>query len=209
VGLLLAAWLAGACRNREVAFPVGLEPLESNTAPWPQGSTSDPYPEELSMVAGEDDWLWAHARGYVKAPLTTVWEALRDLDVDVDRRRVDDYSWTWDVPQDYDYCYRIHVVVEDIVTVEWDLDWNHGAVNGTTEDPEAVGVRFFKSDGSSFIDMQIGSISAYKLEDDITAIELIEHLDASMTEESDVTGYLQDLYTDVVAYSHGEPLPSY
>ena len=90
LGLLLAAWAAGACRNREVAFPVGLEPLETNTAPWPQGSANDPYPEELSMVSGEDDWLWAHARGYVKAPLLTTWEALRDLDVDVDRRRSDD-----------------------------------------------------------------------------------------------------------------------
>jgi hypothetical protein len=201
--------LAACWGNKEVAFPPGLEPLEPNKAPWPEGTGADPYPEELVLVSGQDELLWAHGRGYVHASIGDTWEALRDLDVDVDRRRAADWWWTWDVPQAYDYCYRITVVVEDLVTLEWDIDWNHGVVNGTVEDPEAVGIRFFKSGGSSLIDLQAGSIALYRLEDDLTAIELIEQLDAPMTDEEDLTTYLSDLFASVVAYVHGEPLPTY
>ncbi len=207
--LAVATALCGCWGNKEMEFPPGLEPLETNRAPWPEGTDSDPYPEELEVVGGEEDWIWGHSRGYVHASLATTWEAMRDLEVDVDRRRVDEYSWDWDVPQGYDYTYRIHLLVDDIVTVEWDVDWNHGVVTGTLDEPEAVAVRFFKSDGTSFIDMLAGSIAAYKLEDEVTAIEMIEQLDAAATSVEDVTQFLEDFYVDVVAYSHGEPLPEY
>ncbi|MFH1469921.1 MAG: hypothetical protein ABIO70_36390 [Pseudomonadota bacterium] len=201
--------LAGCWGNKDLSYPPGLEPLETNVAPWPEGSADEPYPEALELVSGEGDLLWAHGRGYVHAPLATTWEALRQLDVDVDRRRVAEWSWTWDVPQDYDYCYRIHVLVQDLIDLEWDIDWHHGVVNGDLGDPEAVGIRFFKSEGTSLIDLQAGSISAFRIDDETTAIELIEQLDAPATGEEDLTQYLSDLFDDTVAFSHGRPLPEY
>jgi hypothetical protein len=206
----LACLLGVGCwGNKDLTFPPGLEPLETNLAPWPEGTEDDPWPETLELVSGEGDLLWAHGRGYVHAPLPDTWEALRDPDVDVDRRRVASWTVSYDVPQDYDYCYRIHVVVEDIVTLEWDIDWHHGVVNGDLDDPEAVGVRFFKSEGSSLIDLQAGSIAAFSLDDTTTALELIEQLDAPATSEEDLTSYLQDFFDSIVAYVHGRPLPEY
>jgi hypothetical protein len=204
-----AALLMGCWGNKEVEFPPGLEPLEVNVAPWPEPRGDEEYPETITLVSGEDEWLWAHARAYVHASLPVTWEALRDPDVNADRRRLASWEVSWDVPQEYDYCYRLHVVVEDIVTLEWDIDWKHGVINGSVDDPEAIGVRWFKSDGSSLIDMQAGSIAAYALEDDITALEVVYQLDAPATSEEDLVEYVGDLYADVVAWVHGEPLPVY
>ncbi len=200
---------AGCWGNKEIEFPPGLEPLATNTAPWPEASAGDDYPEEIELVSGEDDFLWAHARAYVHADLATTWEALRDPDVNADRRRLASYQVDYDVPQEYDYCYQIHVVVEDIVTLEWTIDWNHGVINGSLDEPEAVGVRWFKSDGSSIIDMQAGSISAYQLDTEITALEIVYQIDAPVTTTDDLEEFVGDLYADVVAWVHGEPLPSF
>ena len=201
--------LAGCWGNKEVEFPAGLEPLEANTAPWPEAAGGDDYPEALELVSGQDEWLWAHGRGYVHASLADTWEALRDPDVNVDRRRVASFETTWDVPQEYDYCYRIHMVVEDLVTLEWDIDYNHGVINGSLDAPEVVGIRWFKSEGSAFIDMLVISIAAYELEDDVTALEFVYWLDATATSEEDLPQYLTDLFVDVVAFAHDEPLPEY
>jgi hypothetical protein len=201
--------LVGCWGNKEVEFPPGLEPLAVNKAPWPEPTGSQDYPETIELISGEDEFLWAHARGYVHADLTTTWEALRDPDVNADRRRLESWEVSWDVPQEYDYCYRLHVVVVDLVTLEWDIDWNHGVINGSLEEPEAIGVRWFKSEGSSLIDMQAGSIAAYALDDETTAIEVIYQIDAPVTTEQDLLDYVGDLYIDVVAWVHGEPLPSY
>lgn len=207
--LIMLSLLAGCWGNKEVEFPPGLEPLEANTAPWPEPTGSQDYPEDIVLVSGEDEWLWVHARAYVHADLTTTWEALRDPDVNADRRRLASWDVTWNVPQEYDYCYRLHVVVEDIVTLEWDIDWNHGVINGSVEEPEAVGVRWFKSDGTSLIDMQAGSVAAYQLDEGTTALEIVYQIDAPVTTEEDLLDYVGDLFTDVVAWVHGEPLPSY
>ena len=203
------AVLAGCWGNKEVEFPPGLEPLEPNTAPWPEPRGGDDYPEDIELVSGEDEVLWVHARAYVHADLPTTWEALRDPDVNADRRRLESWEVTWDVPQEYDYCYRIHVVVVDLVTLEWDIDWHHGVINGTLDDPEAVGVRWFKSDGSSLIDLQAGSIAAYRLDEAVTALEIIYQIDAPVTTEEDLLEFVGDLYADVVAWVHGDPLPSF
>ncbi len=208
--LPLAALLTLGCwGNKEVEFPPGLEPLAVNTAPWPEPTAGQDYPEEIELVAGEDDFLWVHARAYVHADLPTTWEALRDPDVNADRRRLASWEVDYDVPQTYDYCYQLHVVVEDIVTLEWTIDWNHGVINGSLDEPEAVGIRWFKSDGSSLIDMQAGSISAYQLDAEITALEIVYQIEAPVTTTDDLLEFVGDLYADVVAWVHGEPLPTY
>ncbi len=201
--------LVGCWGNKEVEFPPGLEPLAVNTAPWPEPAGGQDYPEAIELVSGEDEFLWVHARAYVHAGLSTTWEALRDPEVNADRRRLASWEVDYDVPQAYDYCYRLHVVVEDIVTLRWDIDWNHGVIIGSLDEPEAVGIRWFKSEGSSLIDMQAGSISATQLEDEVTALEIIYQIDAPVTTEEDLLEFVGDLFADVVAWSHGEPLPSF
>jgi hypothetical protein len=129
--------------------------------------------------------------------------------VNVDRRRVDRWSWSSAENRNCDVSYIIHNAVEDIVTVEFDVTWCHGLVEGRSDAPEVVGIRFQKTDGSDFIDSMVASVTLYALEEDITAIECIEHLDAIMVGPEDVTATLSDLHASAVAWVHGEPLPNW
>ncbi|MDP6934202.1 MAG: hypothetical protein QGG40_14855, partial [Myxococcota bacterium] len=120
----LTVLILGCNRSVVTTFPDGLEPLEDeNLAPDP-GTASDPYPETVEVVHGEtDEYGWAHSRGYVLEDLTTVWEALRNPDVFVDRREADEWDAEEQEDPDYDYVILAHHVVYDLVTVEWWNNW--------------------------------------------------------------------------------------
>lgn len=195
----LALSLAGCFGEEKTEFPPGLEPLEENTAEAPT-SNDEPYPEVLSMRRGRDDYDWVHARAYVHAPISRTWEALRDIDVCVDDGRVDDWSVTWDVEEGYDYSYRIHNVAEDIVTVEFDITWRHGAAEGTRDDPEVVGIRYQKTDGTEFIEILRGSIVLTSVEDDVTELDMVEHLQAAAGGTPEIEAYFQDVFDDTLAF---------
>lgn len=208
---MVALWLValslpglGACRDPDPEFPAGLGPLEENQAPWPAGDA----PEALAVVSGErDGYAWAHARGWVHASVAETWAALQDPAVAVDRRRVDEWTVTGLAPT-WDVAFLIHNVVHDVVTVEFDVEWQHGVVAGDTEAPEAVGARFDKTGGTEFIERMQGSVILVE-DGDVTAVELQEHLEAILTGVEEVENYLLDLHADLVARVHDEPLPEH
>jgi hypothetical protein len=196
--------LLAACRPDEVSFPARLAPLEPNRAEWP-----DAAEEGLAVVSGGDsDLWWAHSRGYVHAPPALVWAALADPAVVVDRREVDVWEVTPDV-LDFDRSWLTHHVVEDVLTVDYDLTWAWEVQAGTDALPERVVAQWEKTAGTPFIDVLSGSIVLEGHPDDpsITALSVVEHLKASLRDDETITAYLRDLHTSVVAASHGEPLP--
>ncbi len=201
-GLFWLALSTGACFGDEkTEFPPGLEPLEENRAA-PPVSQDETYPQVLSFARGTGDFDWVHARGYVHAPISRTWEALRDIDVCVDDGRVNDWSVTYDVEDGYDYSYRIHNVSEDIITVEFDITWRHGAVEGTIDDPELVAIRYKKTNGTEFIDLLEGSIVLTPVEDDVTALDMVEHLDAAAGGTPEIEAYFDDVFSDTLAFVH-------
>jgi hypothetical protein len=203
--LLPAALLAvlSACfggGDDETVFPAGLEPLEANKAEFPADGS-----ETLALASGEgEEWDWTHARGYVHAPLALTWEALQQPEVDVDRRRVEEYEVTFDVEPDYSPSYRIDQKVVDIVTVEYSLTWRHGEV-----EPGVAAVRWQKTEGSALIELLEGSITLTG-DEETTAIEIVEHLGSPAQDDIEsMELYLTDLHASVVAYTNGEDLPTY
>lgn len=211
--VLFATLLVGCFDNVQTAFPEGLEPLEAvNQAPDPAPVEGDPYPEELSSIRSyapdtAESTPSVHARAYVHAPLAAVWEALRNPDVDADRRVFS--SWTvmpLDEPE-YDYSYIVHAVITNLVTVEYDVTWRHGVVLGTLDDPELIAVRYQKTFGSSAIQDLRGSIVARAVTPDVTEIQIIEYLRAVSATHANIESFLHDMFGGVLALSHGEPLP--
>jgi hypothetical protein len=210
---------AGACAlAKEVTeFPPGLEPLEDNRAPWPE-ERGDDTPESLGEASGEGfdedleaDYSWCHARGYVKKPLRKVYSAIRVPRVGVDRRQVHEFDVEWGVEPEYTHSYVIHNTVNDIITVEYDITWRHGAVEGTESEPLGVGSRWQKTEGSTVIEMIRGSVYSFEVDESTTALEMVLHqrsLRVSLDPELCRT-YLQDFFVDILAESHGEPLPAY
>jgi hypothetical protein len=193
--------LALACHH-ELEFPDGLEPLEENLAPPPEGS--EDWPETLSLVSGEDDFNWTHGRGYVREAVETVIAAVEDPDVGVDRRRVASWDVEMDTEPEYDVSYAVHTVVEDIVTVEYDLAWRHGIVSDGV-----LGTRWQKTEGDALIDLIEGSLVTAETVNGVTEVQFIYHLQAPMTSTEDTEQYVSDFYASILAVAHGEPLPTY
>lgn len=196
--------------KEEIVFPPGLEPLEENRAPWPTGTQNDPYPETIEVISGESDsYYWAHGRGFIQAPIEETWQALQDPEVNVDRRKVDSWSSSRMEVPNCEIAYVIHNRVDDVVTVEFDVTWCHGQVAGESGDPDIVGIRFQKTDGSDFIDSMLGSLVLYRKEKTVTAVEYIEHLDAIMVGTPEVENTIKDLHASAVAKVHDNPLPTW
>ena len=197
----------GIFKDKEVVFPAGLEPLETSTAPAPEG---EGHPEELALVNGEsDDFIWAHGRGYLQTTVGEVWDALQIEEVLVNRRAVDEWTFTSDVDSDFEASFRVHNVVHDVVTVEFDVDWRMGSEKEGEETHETLGVRFAKTEGTVFITLMEGSIVAWPLEDGVVELELVWHLRAAQEEVSQMTNFMEDLFGELRATVHGEALPSY
>ncbi len=212
--VLAAVLLVGCFDQVDTPFPPGLEPLEAeNLAPDPAPVDGDPYPEQLSTVRSyaldtTDRTPSVHARAYVHAPLATVWEALRNPDVDADRRVFSSWSsMPLDEPE-YDYSYIVHAVIVNVITVEYDVTWRHAVVLGTLEEPELIAVRYQKTFGSTAIQDLRGSIVARAVTPDVTEIEIIEYLRSVSSGHTAIESFLHDMYEEVLALSHGEPLPA-
>jgi len=202
--------LALGCHDVDTPFPEGMEPLEDNLASCPEGTGAHPYPEEIVLVSGTSEaFAWTHACAYVLAPAVDTWEALQQPDVVVDRRRVAEWSATFDVEEGYDFSMRIHQLVRDIITVEYDVTWRHVLVEGRTTAPEVLALRWQKTFGASVIDVLEGSAVVRAVDDDVTELELIEHLHAPTQGSGTIESFLTDLHTDVVAWVNGEELPEY
>lgn len=209
--LVLALGLA-ACggKSETTEFPEGLEPLEDMKADYPDGRTGDSWPETLNVVSGDDeDYAWSHACGYIAAPIAEVWAAFAEPDNVVDRRRVQEWDVTWDVEEGYDVSFELANTSYDIVTVEFDIDWREGVVDGTVDDPSTVGLRWQKVSGTDLIDLLEGSAVLQEMDDETTAVEMIEHLETIGSDSTDTEAYLSDLFASVVAVVHGEALPTY
>jgi len=207
---LCALAVTVACQGTTITeFPEGLEPLEELQVDAPEGDGRDAFPESVNIASGEtEDYYWGHAAGYVHASVADVWAALQEPDVNVDRLRVDEWSADWDVPTDFDVAYQIDHTVYDVLTVEWTVEWRHGAVTGSVDDPEAVGARWQKVEGTTFITTLEGSFALYEVDETITQVEFIEHLSALQSSEEDIVNFFTDMYAEVVSIAHGDGLPA-
>lgn len=195
----------------ETEFPDGLEPLEENEVAPPEGTDADPYPEEFvieSMAAGRYDTILG--RGYIQGSLADVWAAYRTPAVGADRRTSPEWSSTPGDAGEYDDVYVVHHIAHDIVTVEWDVTWRHGLVEGTAEEPELVAIRWQKTDGSTLVSIIEGSLVLRPTEDgSATEVELAYHASATGASTATYERYMRDVYDDAVAQTHGDPLPTF
>lgn len=209
--LLVFSSLVGCGSSGTEEFPTVLAPLEENKAPWPEGTPSDPFPETLEIVSGGDtDLWWAHARGYVHADALAVWDAARDADTVVDRREVDEWEVTLDSVPEFDDSLTLLCTVHDVLTISYDLTWVHELQKGEPTAPERVVAQWDKTDGTPFIELLRGSLVIEPTEDpDVTRVEMVEHLVASLRDDQTIASYLSDLFASLVATSHGDPLPTY
>lgn len=205
--LFLLVPLTACFGSPEAVFPPGLEPLGELRVAADSANTDQE--EGLLMEAGIDEDIWVHARGYVHADVQTVWNALQDEEVFIDRRAVSTYTLEWDTEPEYDISFVVSQEVEDIITVAYDVAWRQGLIEGSAEAPEIVSARFQKIDGTSFIERMEGSILLLDVGENRTEFQFQEHMDTPMPDTSDLESYVSDLYAELLLHVRGEMLPSY
>lgn len=204
--------LSGCFGDSVTVFPPGLEPLEENTAMAPS-TAANQFPEDITIITGErpTGLNFGHARGFIHAPIDKVWAALRETDVNADRRATDEWTRMEIVNTDPDisHTYIIETVVHDFITARYQVTWRHGVVEGDLDSPETVAVRWQKTFGLALIEVLEGSITLQKLDDELTEVSIIERLDAPATDEETISQFLRDLFDESVLFSKGLPLPTY
>ena len=191
-------------------FLEGLQPVEAVTVPPPAATATDPHPEVFHTTNGTvDAWGWAQGSGYVHGSISAVYAALRDPAVTADRRKISSFTATQDVDPIYPFSYRVHNVINTVVTVEFDEDWHLGPLEGNDAAPTVVTARYQKVMGTSFISLMEGDIIARYVDDNTTAVEMMRHVQSIGNGASDEDLYEHDVYDSIVARVHGRPLPSY
>jgi hypothetical protein len=212
--ILAAALLTStsACfGNESTFFPPGLEPLEDNTATAPEADASGHLPETINFKSGErGDLYFTHGVAIIRAPITTIWTAMQDPDVVVDRRAVDEYTYDRDIESGYDVSFVVHDVVHSIITVSFDITWRQSVVEGSREAPELIAMRFQKTDGTTTIETLSASILVRPAsEPGVTELAVVEHLVALAGDNETIESQIRDLHESVVARVNGRPLPSF
>lgn len=198
--------LLAACGPPPLApLPADLLPLdEINEAPLP----SPGYPEEFNTAMDtEGDYDWAHGRGYISRPIAYVWNALQDPEVLLDRR----FVAKWDVIKDIDptraASWRVHSVVHNILTIDFDVEWRIDTSGGTDASPEAVAGRARKVGGTTFISLLDDSVVLRAVDDDVTLVELIRHTKTFNTGAKENERYIRDIYETLRERAHGRAFP--
>jgi hypothetical protein len=209
-GAFPAALLAAALALPGAAAASPFAPLEPCTAAFPPGAGADDRPEGIGAVlkGRRDGHLWAHAKGYVHAPLSAVWAALRDPGVSrlptVQGQIVPDPDPP--TPIGFRVDYRVRVLVFD---VRWQVAYRGGALAGSLDRLElpgaAIGFRWDKSAGTDHIRVLSGSLVAREAAPGVTAVELVAWLDADRTGERDAVSTLTRWFGQIVAHVHEAP----
>jgi hypothetical protein len=211
----------GACGGDEsTPAPPGVAPLEASLAERPRAASGQRCPEAINLVTGERDatdprtmvrerYEYAHGRGCVHGTLAAVWAALRDPEVTVDRRRVSEFMVTRDTEPEYPISFRVHHIIRDIVTLEFDSSYRLAPLVGTVESPREVVLWYQKTFGTSFITILRGTVVARPLDDETVELEHVRHIKSSGAGAEDARTYLDDTFNSVVARVHGRPLPRY
>lgn len=206
LALVPPLFLAACFGNETTDFPPGFEPLEEiNRAALPAAEGEETFPQRLEVASGNrDSYDWAHARGYVHAPLSRVYEALRVDGVVADRRNVAEYSSEATTSEGADSAMIIHNTVEDVLTVRFDITYRYKQIAEDT-----VAVRFQKTYGTELIGLIEGSIILTEVDDDRTQVDFIEHIRAALSGEERIRQSLLDVHESAIAWLAGQPLPAY
>lgn len=201
---ILALVVAASCGGNSITeFPPGLEPLEDNLAGAPAGGG-----ERVEVLAYREYGIdRVHARGYIHAPAEAVWAAVKDPEVVVNREDTDVQEVEVGVEPEYEHSLSIRYEVHDLITVEWEERWRYGVVAGEPDGLELAMVRYQKVWGSDFIDLLEGSILIMAVDDALTEVQFIEHLDALGGGTGEMVGSVERRFERMVAHAHGRPLP--
>jgi hypothetical protein len=82
-------------------------------------------------------------------------------------------------------------------TVQFDVTYRAGPLEGTEGDPVRIGQRYQKTWGIANIHVMAGSLVAYEVAPGVTEVEMVAWLNATSQYQSDCNGTVADLFGDL------------
>ncbi len=203
--MLLLVWACATEPTTDSGDDQGLLPLDAHDIEA-SSDADDPYPERATLVSGtEAEYDWSVLRGWVKADSAAVWDAIVQPDVGVNRRDVASWTVTPFEDSSVDDAYVVNEVVDEPITVDFDLTWRHAQA----EDPSAGSISVWeKTAGTQFIPLMAGSVVAAG-HDGVVDFLVVFHLKTVDSGTEKTEQFVTDFYASVLAASHGEALPTY
>lgn len=202
--LVLGLW--GCDRDRTIAFPDGLAPIDmENTASWPADLA-----EAVNTTSGEEDpYIWAHARGYVHNGLDAIYVCMQDSEINLDRRQDTEFTRIDDVEEGYEHSYRLDILVHSILDVEFSDTWRHGSTRDDSDQPILTVSTWQMTEGNAYMTEKKSSVVAEVVEEGVVALDMISLQDVALPDEEQMMTYFSDLHAELIACASGEPLPVY
>lgn len=208
--VVVSALFALGCQSNVITPPPpGLEPLAENRAAWPEAEGDDPHPEKISVSEGymDDGGVQAFARAFIHAPPAKVFASMKTPGVLVDRRQIDEWTVTMNVEPEYQVSFKTHNKAKRFITVEWDMLWRMGIVEGTEEDPESVFEVSRKVEGSSFVERAQHSIVLRKVDDNTSSLEIVVQGKGTGIDPETMAVSATDMFNSLVAHVNGREPP--
>jgi hypothetical protein len=204
--LLLVVALVGCQDDISTPFPEGLEPFDDDAEPAALDGT---VVEALTTRSTDDDFIRVYGRGFIFIPPAELYTIAHDPAVMFAACSTTTQTVELANEPQYELSFLVHYFVDDILDVEWDDQWRGDVVIGSLDAPELVMIKHQKIQGSDFISLSEGTVQLLATADPaITELRFVEHLDALMAGEGDVTAGMQSNYDRLLAVAHGSPIPS-
>ena len=192
------------CGGSEVAeFPAGWEMLAPVALEVPESAGA------VSDVFETDDWVEGHSAWRIDRPVVDVWAALRNPDVGVDRRRVDEWTSVTLDDGTTDFAMAVTNSTTEIITVSFDLTWRHKVVEGGPSSPEQLAVRWQKTFGPDIIERLEGSMVVWAVSDESTGVQVVERLATPTSSPDELDVYLRDFFNDTEDAAWGRGLTEF
>ena len=153
---------------------------------------------ELRVASGKDRPSWGHGRARYAAPSGEVWLALKDPTVLVNDWSTDRQVVEKNTDANYEFSFRAHYTVEDILTVEWEEDYRYGTIAGSPEAPELALIRFQMVYGTEFIELLEGSYQVLAIDERTTEVQMIQHVQALSGGHEDIVDSFEHIHQNLL-----------
>jgi len=180
----------GCGANESVDFPPGLEPLEDNTA-------GTPAVGELVTIGGKDRPSWGHGRARYAVSADRLWELLLQGDVLVNTWDTDAQDKS-DLACEYEHCFVLHYTVETLVTVEWQEEYRFGSLDVDPSGLRLGMIRYQKDWGSDFIDLLEGSYQVLRIDDEVSELQMVQHLQALSGGHEEIVNTFKEVHKNIL-----------
>ena len=171
----------------------GQSPQET---PYCVKNSDGTYHDDVTVEMGStSEYVWSQGGSCIFRPIREVWAVMHNQSLMVWKGiSSSTFSLRKDPPSGVLYFYEVKYHVDDIINVDWTMNWYHSVKSGTKEVPTQILINYKKVKGTKFISLWEGSILLQAITPTVTAFTMRDQINASRTKPKDSADGLRDVH---------------